>query len=345
MTDIKTLTSEQLRQLGEKRGWEKYRWQQIFVWLWQKNAISFNQMTNLSKQFRIQLQDEYIISRLIPEKVIQSEDGAVKFTFPLSDGNRIESVLIREEDRRTVCVSTQVGCALGCKFCATARLGFRRNLVWFEIVEQIQAVAITTGITPSNIVFMGMGEPLLNFNEVIAAIQVINSNYGLRIGARRITISTAGVPEGIKQLARFPLQVRLAISLNAPDDKTRSELMPISRRHPLKELLSVIRHYVRTTGRRVTFEYVLIKGINDLPEHARQLALLLKNIPCKLNLIPFNPFPETSFQPPSPAAVTKFARILYPLLPHAVTIRKSKGAKILAGCGQLAAGIVSKQTP
>jgi 23S rRNA (adenine2503-C2)-methyltransferase len=335
MINIKAFTLEELTRLAEEMGWEGYRPQQIFQWLWQKDAESFDQMTNLSKQFRSQLAERFYISRLQSVRTISSPDQTTKCTFRLEDGNLIESVLLFDQNRRTVCVSTQAGCSLGCRFCATARSGFKRNLKWFEIVNQIQVLARLTGVQPTNIVFMGMGEPLLNLDEVLRAVQVINSDYGLRIGARRITISTAGIPEGILRLAGFPRQVRLAVSLNATSDSTRSQLMPINRRYPLKTLLAAVREYIKKTGRRVTFEYVLINGVNNLTEDIDRLARLVKNIPCKVNLIPFNPFPGSDFQPPSAENLRQFARTLYPLLP-AVTIRKSKGSSILAGCGQLA---------
>ncbi len=336
MTDIKSLTFKQLARMGEQRGWEPYRARQVFLWLWQKDVNSFAEMTNLNKTFRQHLARDFIISHLIPVRTCSSSDGAIKITFRLHDNNLIESVFILDEDRRTICVSTQVGCPVGCRICATGQLGFIRNLQWFEIVEQIQGITRATGIKPTNIVFMGMGEPFLNLSQTLEAVRVINSDWGMKIGARRITISTAGIPQGIRQIARFPLQIRLAISLNATTDEIRSQLMPINRQYPIKQVLKAVKEYHRLTRRRVTFEYVLIDRINNLPEDVLRLSSLLKNIPCKINLIPFNPFPGSPFKSPSPQAVQKFALALYPLLP-AVTIRKSKGAKVLAGCGQLAA--------
>lgn len=335
MTDIKSLTFEQLKEIGAKLSWERYRAQQVFLWLWQKGVSSFDEMTNLSKEFRAQLTEKYYISNLVPSQRRESADQTTKFTFPLIDGQLIESVLIIDQNRRTVCASTQVGCALGCRLCATARMGFKRNLAWSEIVEQVQAVGREMKVGPTNVVFMGMGEPLLNWGEVAEAIKTINSNYGLKIGARRITVSTAGIPEMIRQVAEFPYQVRLAVSLNATTDAVRSRLMPINNRYPIKALLTAVRDYVKKTQRRVTFEYVLIAGVNNLPEDAARLIILLRNIPCKLNLIPFNPIPGSEFKSPSSRSVEKFAHTLYPFLP-AVTIRKSKGARICAGCGQLA---------
>lgn len=335
MTDIKSFTLEQLIQYCEERGWEKYRAYQIFVWLYQKNATNFDKMTNLSKQLRHELNQQFYISHLIPIRTVASPDSTVKLTLALEDNNVIESVFLFDGNRRTACVSSQVGCPLNCRICATARLGFKRNLKWYEIVEQVQALTRATGITPTNIVFMGMGEPLLNLDEVIEAVKVMNSNYGLKIAARRITISTAGIPEGIHRLAEFPLQVRLAVSLNASNDQTRTMIMPINQRYPLNTLLEAIRKYYAQTHRRITFEYVILAGVNNLQADIFRLTQLLKDIPCKINLIPFNPFPGATFQPPLPTAVKKFAQALYPHLPT-VTIRKSKGRKILAGCGQLA---------
>lgn len=335
MIDIKTLDLNQLINLASQMKWEKYRAIQIYQWLWQKNVESFDQMTNLSKTIRAQLAERFYISRLKLNQIQTSNDGATKFTLELEDKNVIESVLIIEQNRRTICVSTQVGCPLGCRFCATARMGFKRNLRWHEIVEQIQAIINYTGISPTNIVFMGMGEPFMNTDEVFKAIVTINSDYGLRIGARRITVSTAGIPEGIKKLTALPIQVRLAISLNATTDSLRSKLMPINNRHPLNHLLAAAREYSLATGRRLTFEYVLLDGINNLTVDAKRLIKMLRNIPCKINLIPFNPFPGAEYSPPHPDKVSQFAQLLFPHLP-AVTIRKSRGSQVLAGCGQLA---------
>ncbi|MEO0079997.1 MAG: 23S rRNA (adenine(2503)-C(2))-methyltransferase RlmN [candidate division WOR-3 bacterium] len=334
MSDIRSLTLEELTELVQERGWESYRARQLFRWLWQKGCESFDEMTNLSKDFRAALSRDFEIGRLETLRRLRASDGTVKFTFRLHDGKLIESVYIPEDSRRTVCVSTQVGCSLGCKFCATGRQGFYRNLGWHEIAGQVLAIRQFSK-TVTNVVFMGMGEPFLNYDATAQATRVINSPDGLAIGARHITVSTAGIPDAIRAFARLGWQVRLALSLNAADDRTRSWLMPVNRRFPLAEVIVAIRDYTAKTGRRVTFEYVLIRGINDRPKDITHLATLLKGIPCKLNLIPLNPFPGCPYEPPSPAAVEKFARELYPLLP-AVTIRKSKGATILAGCGQLA---------
>ncbi|MGC8797363.1 MAG: 23S rRNA (adenine(2503)-C(2))-methyltransferase RlmN [candidate division WOR-3 bacterium] len=338
MINIKSFTLDELVNLATNMGWERYRALQIYQWLWQKNVDSFSEMTNLSKNLRTELATKFYIGRLNALNTAVDADGTMKFTFELEDRNIIESVLIFDRQRRTGCLSTQVGCTLGCRFCATARLGFKRNLRWFEIVEQIHTMLKITKVQLTNIVFMGMGEPLLNLDEVIKAISVINSDYGLRIGARRITVSTAGIPDGIRKIARLPLQIRLAISLNAASDHVRSTLMPINNRYPLNMLLEAAREYVELTGRRLTFEYVLIDGVNDSKTDAEYLIRFLHNIPCKINLIPVNQFSGSEFKSPRLDRVVQFARYLYPHLP-AVTIRKSRGSNILAGCGQLAANL------
>ncbi|MEO0085870.1 MAG: 23S rRNA (adenine(2503)-C(2))-methyltransferase RlmN [candidate division WOR-3 bacterium] len=335
LPDLKSLTLNQLTALGVKRDWPRYRAGQLFKWLWQKSARSFDVMTNLSKTCRAELSQEFSISFLEPEAVIHDNDGSAKARFRLPDGVAVESVYIPDADRHTICVSAQAGCPLGCAFCYTGRQGFNRNLVWHEIAGQVQAMQHALDFNATNVVFMGMGEPFLNPNAVYDAIRTVNAECGLGIGARHITVSTAGIPDAIRDFARFPLQCRLALSLNAADDETRSRLMPVNHRFPLPDVLDAVREYVTITRRRVTFEYVMLKGINDRETDLRNLSLLLKGIPCKLNLIPFNPFPGSELMPPAPAVIRRFAETLYPLLP-AVTVRKSKGSAILAGCGQLA---------
>lgn len=335
MPDLKSFTLAQLSALGAERGWPRYRAGQLFGWLWQKSARSFDAMTNLSKTCRAELAREFSLSFLEPETLIRDDDSTAKAAFRLDDGATVESVFIPDADRRTICVSTQAGCPLACRFCYTGRNGFTRNLAWHEIAGQVQAMQQTLRLKATNVVFMGMGEPFLNAEAVYDAIRVINADSGLGIGARHITVSTAGIPDAIRSFARFPLQCRLALSLNAADDATRSQLMPVNRRFPMADVLTAVREYVSITRRRVTFEYVMLKGVNDRPADLRNLVILLGDIPCKLNLIPFNPFPGSEFLPPSPAVIRRFAETLYPLL-SAVTIRKSKGSSILAGCGQLA---------
>lgn len=367
--DLRALTLAQLQTLFAELGWPRYTAAQVFTWLWQKGVNDIGAMTDLSKDRRALLAERYTIGRLELLRTLADDDGTTKFTFKLADGNVIESVLIPSggdmtqssstgivsqagPDRTTVCVSTQVGCRLGCDFCFTGTLGFKRDLAWHEIASQVLSVrslvishsSFSNSPTPpsslltlpiSNVVFMGMGEPFLNYNATIQAAKVINAENGLGIGARRITISTSGIPDGIRAFINVPQQFRLALSLNASDDETRSRLMPVNKLHPLREVMAAVREYVAAKGKRVTFEYVLVDGVNNRDRDVRQLAALLKGIPCKLNLIPLNPFPGCELKAPPEQSVDAFAKKLWPLVP-AVTVRRSRGARILAGCGQLA---------
>ena len=369
MQDLRALTLSQLQALCAELNWPKYTAAQVFTWLWQKGVNDIGAMTDLSKDRRALLAERYTIGRLELLRTLADDDGTTKFTFKLADGNVIESVLIPSggdmtqssstgivsqagPDRTTVCVSTQVGCRLGCDFCFTGTLGFKRDLAWHEIASQVLSVrslvishsSFSNSPTPpsslltlpiSNVVFMGMGEPFLNFDAAIEAAKTINAENGLGIGARRITISTSGIPDGIRAFINVPQQFRLALSLNASDDETRSRLMPVNKLHPLREVMAAVREYVAAKGKRVTFEYVLVDGVNNRDRDVRQLAALLKGIPCKLNLIPLNPFPGCELKAPPEQSVDAFAKKLWPLVP-AVTVRRSRGARILAGCGQLA---------
>jgi 23S rRNA (adenine2503-C2)-methyltransferase len=369
MQDLRSLTVAQLQALCAELDWPRYTAGQIFTWLWQKGVDDVAAMTNLSKEKRALLAERYTIGRLELLRTLADADGTTKFTFKLADGNVIESVFLPETPppvanpqplvpsagRRTVCVSTQVGCRLGCAICYTGTLGFTRDLAWHEISAQVLAVrqylaspnsqfpipsskSSPQPLIPnpiSNVVFMGTGEPFLNFDATIEAARTINAENGLGIGARRITISTSGIPDGIRAFAKVEQQFRLALSLNASDDETRSRLMPVNKLHPLREVMAAIREYSAAKGKRVTFEYVLVDGVNNRDKDVKQLAALLKGIPCKVNLIPLNPFPGCDLKAPSEQSVDAFARKLWPLLP-AITVRRSKGARILAGCGQLA---------
>jgi 23S rRNA (adenine2503-C2)-methyltransferase len=369
MIDLKSLELAGLEQFVAGLGWEPYRAKQLFTWIWQKGNSDIDAMTNLAKAKRDALKAKAYISTLKLARRLSSKDGTTKFQFELEDGLGIESVFIPDASRRTVCVSTQVGCVLGCDICYTGQLGFKRNLKLFEIADQVLQVALLVSeghppITPippilsggrsrpakrslehsairnpqsaiTNVVMMGMGEPMLNLDEVLKAGEMLNSDLGLKIGARHITISTAGIPQGIRRLADYPKQFKLAVSLNAADDKTRSKLMPINRKYGLDALGEAIQYYVKKTHKRVTFEYVLVHGINDRPEDAQKLMRMLKYVPCKINLIPFNSCPNRDYVAPSLEQVEAFAQVLYPHLP-AVTIRRSRGSEIRAACGQLA---------
>ncbi len=318
----------------ENLGWKPYRARQVFQWLWQKNLDDFSKMTNLSKILREILDSKFVIKNLEVIEILKSCDDAKKYLFELEDRKRIEGVYIPEANRRTVCISSQVGCPLGCKFCATGLYGFSRNLFAWEIANQIQLIQLDIGTRPTNVVFMGMGEPLLNLNEVYGAIEIISSSIGPGISQRHITVSTAGLIAGMRELLNSQLKVKLAISLNFADEELRKEMMPVARKNPLKEILKLAREY-SLKKEMVTFEYVMIKDINDRLTDARRLIKLLKDIPSKINLIPLNEYPGITFKSPKLEVVYKFRDFLYNSR-HAVTIRKSKGQEILAGCGQLA---------
>jgi 23S rRNA (adenine2503-C2)-methyltransferase len=332
--NIKAFSLAELTKEIADLGIESYRGPQIFQWLWQKNAREFKDMTNLAKDFRRLLEDRFEISGPTQAGKTLARDGTEKFLFRLADGHNIETVYIPEAKRRTICVSTQVGCPLGCKFCATALMGFKRNLAAHEIAGQVQSVASATGVKPTNIVFMGMGEPLLNIPAVEDAIAILSAETGLGISQRHITISTVGLLDGIRHFLRSASKVKLAISLNFADPDLREKMMPATRKNPLPELLILAREYARIK-RRVTFEYVMIGGLNDRIKDADRLVKILKGIPSKINLIPYNTFPGLPFQKPDPLRQEKFHQFLL-LSRHVVTLRKSHGPEIFAACGQLA---------
>lgn len=336
--DLKDLDLPEMDEMIEKRGLEGYRSQQIRKWIFAHQAESFQEMTNLSKELRSFLASSCNISRLKMVKTESSLDGTKKYLFELEDGERIESVLIPERGHFTACISSQVGCAMGCAFCLTAKQGLIRNLKTSEIVNQIIQIrrSMDEPEKLTNIVFMGMGEPLANFEAVKKAAHNILSQDGLNFSHRRVTLSTCGLIPQIERLGR-ELPINLAVSLNAADDATRNLLMPINRRYPLSKLLEVLSTYPLLRGRRITFEYILIKGINDSRADARRLTRLLKNIRAKINLIPFNFYPGSPFESPGPERVLEFQREL--IGRHlTATIRDSKGSDISAACGQLTTG-------
>ena len=344
-TDLKGMSPDELERFITALGKEKYRTKQLLSWIYAKGVSDFEAMTDLSKTFREELTRIARISAVEEVERQTSTDGTTKFLFQLEDGRRIESVLIREggqktserqktsRRRRTVCLSSQVGCALGCTFCATGRMGFIRDLTAAEIVDQLIAVRRSEEHV-TNVVLMGMGEPLLNYDNVLKAARLMNLEMGIALGMRKITLSTAGIVPGIERLARERLHIGLAISLNATDDRTRTRLMPINRRYPLDKLLSAARRFSRTTRRRITFEYILIDGVNDSTQDAARLIHLLREIPCKINLIPLNPIPKSPLRRPSPERIEAFRDFL---LSHHFTaiVRESKGRNIAAACGQL----------
>ena len=334
--DLKNLSPSELEDFIASFGKERYRSIQILRWLYQRGVHSFDQMTNLSKKFRQAMEQVSFISVLLPLLMEESSDGTKKFLFKLEVGNRIESVLIPDKKRLTLCLSTQVGCAMGCRFCLTGKKGLKRNLTTAEIVNQILAVRETlpdkTSIT--NIVLMGMGEPLANYQNTLRAIELMTHPEAFKFSSRRVTLSTLGLLPELEQLAREKARFRLAISLNASDEETRSRLMPINRRYPLKRILEVCRKFPLQPRARITFEYVLLQGENDSLEDAKRLLKMLKGIPSKVNLIPLNEALGIPFKRPSEEKVRQFQEIL---MNGGMTtiIRASKGADISAACGQL----------
>jgi len=324
----------QMAMWGEPR----FRSGQLWQWLYVKLATDWAEMTNLPKSLRERLAHMYLLDPLMPINEQHAQDGQTEKTlFRLADSATVESVLMRYEGRNTVCVSTQVGCPIGCVFCATGQSGFVRNLSAGEIIAQPLYFARRIrqeGQSVNNIVVMGMGEPLLNYEATWQAIKTWNDRQGFNIGARRITLSTAGYIPGITRLAQEPLQVGLAVSLHAPTDALRSDLVPLNKTYPLAALLEACRAYVSHTGRRITFEYALIDGINDSAAQARHLAALLKGLLCHVNLIPLNPCPGIDLRPSRPERVEAFQRALEEKgIP--VTVRLRRGIDIQAGCGQL----------
>jgi 23S rRNA (adenine2503-C2)-methyltransferase len=340
--DIKTL---QLEELGEKLrelGEPGYRSKQIADWLYKKRVESFEEMTDLPHELRERLANLFGFDRLEVVRVLGSRDTTRKFLFRLGDGNLIESVLIpaspalygQKSDRRTICISTQVGCAYGCKFCASGLEGFSRNLRANEIIDQMIAVERESGDKIDNIVFMGMGEPLANFDNVLRAIRIINAPWGLGIGARRITVSTSGLAPQIRKLGDEPLQIRLAVSLHGATDKVRDQIMPINRRYNLDTLFSACDYYVAHRKQRLTFEYILIEGVNDSDEQAAALVKHARRLTAKVNLIPYNTVESLPWSRPLRNRQEMFLSILR-AEGIAATLRREKGHDIDAACGQL----------
>ncbi len=336
MNDLENIldySHEELRNKLAKEKLEPYRATQLFDWIYKKKVSSFPAMTNLSKKLREELSFRFEIG--LPELVTESRasDGTVKFLWKYEDGNTVESVVLRYPDRTSACISSQIGCALACDFCATGKSGFVRNLTSGEILGQILGMERHEGERIDNVVFMGMGEPMLNYEEVMRAVHVMVDPKAFKISQRRISVSTAGIPEGIMKLSAEKLDVVLSVSLHAPTDEKRSKIMPINERYPLKELLRAIEGYQADKGRRVTFEYILFDRFNDSDEDALQLAEILKGIKCNVNLIRYNET-DTGFSRTGDDRAKKFEELLKSRGVEAV-IRAEKGSDIDAACGQL----------
>ena len=350
--DLKEKTLAELEQIVIGLGQKKYLAEYIFHFIHNEAATEIAQITPLNKAFRSQLTDQgYYISQIALANELTDKDGTAKYVFTLSDGSRIEAVLLLDDERRTLCVSTQVGCALGCPFCATGRLGFRRNLTAAEIVDQVNIVARDASCVARansairnthdagrirNVVYMGMGEPLLNYHAVVKSVAILNHPKGKNIGIRHITISTCGIAPAIRKLASEDLHPKLAVSLNAPSDALRTQLMPINAKYPIAELLKAVRFYQDRTRQRVSFEYVMIKGLNDSAAHARMLVNLLRGLMCHVNLIEHNPHPGCEFVGSGSERIRQFASISE-RAGIETTVRFRMGRDIRAACGQLGA--------
>ena len=320
-----------MTEIGEK----PFRARQIYQWMYKKSVRSFAEMLNLSKDLREKLADTASLSLFTAHEKLESKlDKSIKYLFHLADGQAVETVYMEEEKRRTVCLSTMVGCPIACPYCATGVMGFKRNLSAGEIVDQLLFIQSDLGTKATNIVFMGMGEPFLNYDNVIRAASILNSELGPEIAARRITISTAGLVPEIRRFADEGHRFKLAVSLNGATDLQRNEMVPINRKYPLRDLMAAIQYYTRLSRRKITFEYILIDDFNDSEQDAKRLISLLSQVSCKINVIPYNENEFLPYKSPSEQKLNNFLKHLY-RAPFVVTVRRSKGQDIAAACGQL----------
>ena len=333
--DIKSMTMPQLKAVMEELGEKPFRAKQLYEWFHQKRVWNYEEMTNLSKGLREQLSVKYPLK---PIEVVQVQtskiDGTQKYLFRLGDGNVIESVLMKYKHGNSVCISSQVGCRMGCRFCASTLDGLTRNLLPSEMLEQIYRIQEISGERVSNIVIMGTGEPMDNYDNVVQFLHMVSDELGICISQRNITVSTCGLVPRIRQLAEEQLQITLALSLHAPNDEKRQELMPIARKYTLEEVLDACRYYFEKTGRRLTFEYSLVGGVNDFQEDAKQLSGLLKGLNCHVNLIPVNPIKERNYRKSNREVIENF-KIKLEKYGINVTIRREMGSDIDGACGQL----------
>lgn len=333
--DIKSLTREKLTAAITQMGLPKFRAGQIFFWLHQKNVKTFEEMTNLPAALRTQLSEQFYIPQLkIVRKLVSRIDGTIKYLFELPDGERVESVLMHYKHGNSLCISSQAGCRMGCKFCASTIAGFTRNLVPSELLGQIAAACEDSGQRVHSIVMMGIGEPLDNFENVLDFLNLLEDEKGFGMSHRHVSLSTCGLVDKIRELAQKKLQITLSVSLHAPNNERRDQIMPVNHRYPVEELIAACKDYTRITGRRISFEYALISGVTDTDECAYQLAKLLKGMLCHVNLIPVNEIRERDYKKSSKESIRRFAGILEK---HrlTVTVRRKLGADIDAACGQL----------
>ncbi|MCI8408988.1 MAG: 23S rRNA (adenine(2503)-C(2))-methyltransferase RlmN [Lachnospiraceae bacterium] len=333
--DIKSLDYQELVAEVEKIGEKSFRGKQIYEWLHQKAVMNFDEMTNLSKVLREKLKDNFYIARIQMLEKLDSKDGCTtKFLFALQDGSVIESVLMKYKHGNSVCISSQVGCRMGCNFCASTLGGLERNLSVSEMLGQIYAIQNMKGERVSNVVVMGTGEPLDNYDNLVKFIRMLTDEHGYNISQRNITVSTCGLVEKIYKLAKEKLQITLAISLHAPNDEVRKTLMPVANKYSIEEIMDACKEYYKITGRRISFEYSLVKGVNDSGEFAKELGNLLRRKNCHVNLIPVNPIKERNYRDSDTNFVKNFKLILEEFGIN-VTIRREMGRDIDAACGQL----------
>lgn len=333
--DIKSLTMNELKEQLVLLGEKPFRAKQIYEWLHVKLIRSFDEMTNISKETKQKLEENFELTNLKVVDSLISEDGSTsKFLFELSDHRVIESVLMKYHHGNSVCISSQVGCRMGCRFCASTLGGLERNLQTSEMLDQIYQIQKISGERVSNIVIMGTGEPMDNFDNVVRFLDMISNESGLNISQRNITVSTCGLVDKIRELADLKLAITLAISLHAPTDERRKEIMPVAHKYTIAQIMEACRYYYDQTGRRITFEYSLIEGVNDQPEQAQMLSKLVKGLNCHINLIPVNPIKERDFKQTSGKYVQNFKNLLEKNRIN-VTIRREMGSDINAACGQL----------
>ncbi len=338
--DIRTLTLPEIESFFLENKEKKFRAKQVYEWLWKKQCLSFQEMTNLSQETRKFLADHFRFPVIRTDTEKRSADGSVKLLFRLPDDLVVEGVLIPVEDRTTACISSQVGCPLGCLFCATGILGYERHLTFTEIVDQVILLNNLSlrdqGIPLSNIVYMGMGEPLLNYDEVMKSVERITSPDALGMSPQRITVSTVGIPRMIKRMADDDVKFHVALSLHAATNLKRNQIVPLNKKYPLEDLVEALQYFHEKTGKRITIEYILFRNFNDSLADAKDLAVFCRNFPVKINLIEYNPVKGSAFEKPDPQKTAAFHDFLE-RKNMVVNIRKSRGKDIEAACGQLAA--------
>jgi 23S rRNA (adenine2503-C2)-methyltransferase len=337
--DIRHLTLSEIEQFFHQNGDKSFRAKQVYEWLWKRNCTSFESMTNLPKPVRALLEESFVFQVARKELELKDPDGTVKYAFRLGDGEQVESVLIPADGRTTACISSQAGCALGCRFCATGMFGFKRNLLFTEIYDQVATLTASSlkgfGKPLSNIVYMGMGEPLMNYDEVLKSIEKITSDESMGMSAQRITVSSVGISPMIRRLADDKTRFHFALSLHAATNEKRNRIIPLNKKYPLEDLSEALRYYHDKSGKRFTMEYILFRDFNDTQEDAKALATYCKSFPVKVNLIEYNPVEKSGFRQSTEERTRAFKDYLEGKN-MIVNLRKSRGRQVKAACGQLA---------